>query len=152
MSRPSLLFMLSCIKLMQFAFLSRIQDCMQVGCKMVVLNLSQQTDSSDLLGGFKPVPAGKQMMKLLRHFQELFTLTFTKGKNDIFLARILKLAHKEKWQNVIQALYSALTKVTELEAQQTKANSGDGQSKTGAQEGNQMKRKKRKQIIPDSLR
>ena len=85
---------------------------------MVVLNLSQQTDSSDLLGGFRPVPAGKQILKLLTVFQDLFNSTFTKGKNEAFLARILKFAQKEKWQNLIQAFHSALSKVAELEAQQ----------------------------------
>ena len=42
---------------------------MQVGTKLVVLNLSQQTDSADLLGGFQPVDASHALLPLLEHFQ-----------------------------------------------------------------------------------
>ena len=41
----------------------------QVGIKLVVLNLSQQTDSADLLGGFQPVDPSHALLPLLEHFQ-----------------------------------------------------------------------------------
>ena len=42
---------------------------LQVGAKLVVLNLSQQTDSGDLLGGFQPVDPSHALLPLLEHFQ-----------------------------------------------------------------------------------
>ncbi len=42
---------------------------MQAGAKLVVLNLSQQTDSSDLLGGFRPVQPRDALLPLLARLQ-----------------------------------------------------------------------------------
>lgn len=41
----------------------------QVDSNLVVLNLSQQTDSADLLGGFQPVEPRHALLPLLDHFQ-----------------------------------------------------------------------------------
>lgn len=41
----------------------------QVDSNLVVLNLSQQTDSADLLGGFQPVEPRHALLPLLEHFQ-----------------------------------------------------------------------------------
>lgn len=43
----------------------------QAGAHLVVLNLSQQTDSSDLLGGFRPVEARDALAPLLPAFNDL---------------------------------------------------------------------------------
>lgn len=43
----------------------------QVGAKLVVLNLSQQTDSGDLLGGFRPVQPAEAVLPLLDRFADL---------------------------------------------------------------------------------
>ena len=42
---------------------------LQTGAKLVVLNLSQQTDSADLLGGFMPLDPKEALMPLLPEFQ-----------------------------------------------------------------------------------
>lgn len=44
---------------------------LQVGAKLVVLNLSQQTDSGDLLGGFRPVQPAEAVLPLLDRFADL---------------------------------------------------------------------------------
>lgn len=44
---------------------------LQVGAKLVVLNLSQQTDSGDLLGGFRPVQPAEAVLPLLDKFADL---------------------------------------------------------------------------------
>jgi midasin len=54
--------------LMQLARLS--------GANLVALNMSQQTDSSDLLGGFKPVGVGEALLPLLEPFGELLRRTW----------------------------------------------------------------------------
>ena len=121
---------------------------------MLVLNLSQQTESSDLLGGFCPVPASRQMLKLLGNFNELFTLTFTRGKNEQFLLKLRKLGQRERWSSVMQAFQLALLKVAELESQQQKANSSPDveKSRIRVEAGGTNGHTKRRQIISESLR
>jgi midasin len=43
-----------------------------------VLNLSQQTDSADLLGGFKPVDLRMLCAPLKEQFETLFPKTFSR--------------------------------------------------------------------------
>jgi midasin (ATPase involved in ribosome maturation) len=50
----------------------------QLDQKLVVQNLSQQTDSSDLLGGFKPVEMRILCIPLKAKFDQLFPKTFSK--------------------------------------------------------------------------
>lgn len=78
---------------------------------MVALNLSQQTDSADLLGGFRPVQPAEAMLPLASHFQELFSSTFTRGDNAAFMARTAKLARRSKWGPLLQAFQAAIAKV-----------------------------------------
>lgn len=47
-----------------------------VGAHLVAFNLSQQTDSSDLLGGYKPVGQGEALLPLLEPFGELLRKTW----------------------------------------------------------------------------
>jgi len=83
----------------------------QVGARLVVLNLSQQTDSSDLLGGFRPVEARAALAPLLARFQELVADTWTRGRNAEFLARVARVAERRKWPQLLAAFRSALRKV-----------------------------------------
>ena len=83
----------------------------QVGAKLVVLNLSQQTDSSDLLGGFRPVEARDALAPLLPVFSSLVSRTWTRGRNTEFLARVSKLAERRKWSQLLTTFRAALQKV-----------------------------------------
>lgn len=47
-----------------------------MGAPLVVLNLSQQTDSSDLLGGFRPVQPRDALLPLLARLQARAHLCF----------------------------------------------------------------------------
>src|SRR5690554_1904472 len=49
---------------------------------LTVINLSQQSDSSDLLGGFKPVDVKVLAVPLKNMFDELFSRTFSRKKNQ----------------------------------------------------------------------
>ena len=80
----------------------------------MVLNLSQQTDSSDLLGGFRPVEARAALAPLLARFQELVADTWTRGRNAEFLARVARVAERRKWPQLLAAFRSALRKVRSL--------------------------------------
>ena len=47
--------------------------------RLVAFNMSQQTDSSDLLGGFKPVDVRDALLPLLPPFLTLIRKTYTKS-------------------------------------------------------------------------
>ena len=83
----------------------------QVGAKLVSFNLSQQTDSSDLLGGFKPVGAQEALLPLLNPFQTLVRATWTKGNNEDFILRVTKYAERRKWSHLLSGFKTALAKV-----------------------------------------
>ena len=84
----------------------------QVGAKLVVLNLSQQTDSSDLIGGFKPVEPRDALLPLLDTFQRLVRQTWSKGNNEDFLGRVNKYAQRQKWASLLKAFQTAVQKVS----------------------------------------
>ncbi|KAG1662050.1 hypothetical protein FOA52_005297, partial [Chlamydomonas sp. UWO 241] len=81
------------------------------GATLVAFNLSQQTDSSDLLGGFKPVDARDALLPLLQPFNALVRKTYSRGNNDEFLGRCAKLAERRKWGQLLQAFKAGLAKV-----------------------------------------
>lgn len=76
----------------------------------MVLNLSQQTDSSDLVGGFKPVEPRDALLPLLDTFQCLVRLTWSKGNNEDFLGRVTKYAQRQKWSSLLKAFQTAVQK------------------------------------------
>ena len=55
---------------------------------MNVINLSQQTETSDLLGSYKPVDIKSQMKILKEKFIGLFTANFCINENKTFLNHI----------------------------------------------------------------
>ena len=81
-----------------------------VGAKLMVLNLSQQTDSSDLLGGFKPISPKDVLLPLVHRVLDLMKRTWTKGNNEAFVARVLKYAERGRWNNLEHAFKAAIDK------------------------------------------
>lgn len=77
----------------------------------MVLNLSQHTDSSDLLGGFRPVEARHSLAPLLPSFYTLVQRTWPRGRNDDYLSRVMKAAQRGKWSVVSKAVGTAAEKV-----------------------------------------
>jgi midasin len=82
----------------------------QVGAKLVVVNLSQQTDSSDLIGGFRPLQPADPVVGLLPVFVDLVRRTWQRGNNDEFLDRVVKMATKRRWQQLVKAFRTAIKK------------------------------------------
>ena len=72
----------------------------QVDANLVVLNLSQQTDSADLLGGFQPVEPRHALLPLLDHFQ----VTFVKLSLSGMLSFTIILMHgmHASWDGRVQ--------------------------------------------------
>ncbi|CDK29573.1 unnamed protein product [Kuraishia capsulata CBS 1993] len=71
-----------------------------LGKKLVVINVSQQTEVSDLLGGFKPVTAKTIALPVQEVFEELFNRTFSAKKNAQFLQLLSKCFNKSQWKAV----------------------------------------------------
>ncbi|KAH9939218.1 hypothetical protein B0H21DRAFT_780622 [Amylocystis lapponica] len=65
---------------------------------LVSLNLSNQTESSDLLGGFKPIDARVPGAQLQERFLELFGGTFSRRKNAKFEESVRKAVQERKWK------------------------------------------------------
>lgn len=68
--------------------------------KLTVINLSQQTEVGDLLGGFKPINAKTIALPLEEDFEQLFARSFSTKKNAQFLKLLSKCFNKSQWKNV----------------------------------------------------
>jgi midasin len=68
---------------------------------LVSLNLSHQTESSDLIGGFKPIDAKVPGSELQERFLDLFGETFSRKKNAKFEEAVRKAVVEGKWKRVV---------------------------------------------------
>ncbi|KAL4583665.1 hypothetical protein LXL04_008247 [Taraxacum kok-saghyz] len=95
----------------------------RLGQKLTVLNLSQQSDVADLLGGFKPMNPQFLCLPLYQEFEVLFKNTFSlkEPKNEEFLARSRKSATDKNWN----LLFSCLQKGVSYVANIVKQKAGD---------------------------
>ncbi|KAI8339483.1 P-loop containing nucleoside triphosphate hydrolase protein [Chlamydoabsidia padenii] len=75
---------------------------------LVVVNLSQQSDSSDLLGGFKPVDGKVLAIPLREEFEKLFEKTFSVKKNAKFLEVVRKSFVHQKWTNFVTLMKQSI--------------------------------------------
>lgn len=73
-----------------------------VNKQLTVINLSQQTETSDLLGGYKPVNAKTVAINIQEDFDVLFGATFSLKKNEKFYKILHKCFNKAQWKNVIR--------------------------------------------------
>ncbi|KAL1705188.1 hypothetical protein EV121DRAFT_279766 [Schizophyllum commune] len=65
---------------------------------LVTLNLSHQTESADLIGGFRPVDARIPGSELQARFIELFGATFSRKKNEKFETEVRKAVAEGRWK------------------------------------------------------
>ncbi|XP_071712181.1 midasin isoform X2 [Rutidosis leptorrhynchoides] len=86
----------------------------RVGQKLIVLNLSQQSDIADLLGGFKPMNAQFICFPLYKEFENLFISTFSSKDNEKFLAAIRKSVSDKNWNRLFTGLLKGAQKVTQI--------------------------------------
>ena len=77
-----------------------------LGKKLHVLNMNQNTDSADLLGGFKPVDATFLLKPVYERFLHLFrTLIPSQSANNVkFLDLIQKCFSQKKVREFVQCL------------------------------------------------
>ncbi|KAK1434225.1 hypothetical protein QVD17_11144 [Tagetes erecta] len=86
----------------------------RVGQKLTVLNLSQQSDVADLLGGFKPMNAQFLCLPLYKDFETLFSSTFSSKDNEKFLAILRKFVSDRSWNGLLKGLQKGVRAVVEI--------------------------------------
>ncbi|XP_029647301.1 midasin-like [Octopus sinensis] len=72
----------------------------QLGHNLQVINMNQQSDSTDLLGGFKPVDLKLVVKPFKDSFEELFCKTFSRKQNVVFLTHIENCYCKKSWRDM----------------------------------------------------
>jgi len=75
--------------------------------EMVVQNLSLQTDSTDLLGGFKPLELKNVARRVYLEFVDLFCSSFSRKQNAAFLGFAATNLEKENWKKLAQCFQRA---------------------------------------------
>ena len=87
-----------------------------VGVPLTVVNLSNQSESSDFLGGFRPAGARHLCLPLLPRFRDAFDATFDSEANTEFLTRVARYAEKRKWTHLLHAFRVGVERVAKLAA------------------------------------
>ncbi|XP_048209797.1 midasin isoform X2 [Perognathus longimembris pacificus] len=84
------------------------------GHRLRVVNMNQQSDTADLLGGYKPVDHKLIWLPLRETFEELFVKTFSKKQNFTFLGHIQTCYRQKRWHDLLKLMQhvhkSAVTK------------------------------------------
>lgn len=78
------------------------QVAKQLNKELTVINVSQQTEAGDLLGGYKPVNTKTVAVPIQETFENLFHLTFSAKKNEKFEKMLHKCFNRNQWKNVIR--------------------------------------------------
>ncbi|XP_035384712.1 midasin isoform X1 [Electrophorus electricus] len=84
------------------------------GHKLRVVNMNQQSDTADLLGGYKPVDHKLLLLPLREAFEDLFSQTYSRKQNITFLGHVQTCFRGKRWQDLLKLMdhvcKSALTK------------------------------------------
>ncbi|NXY90027.1 MDN1 protein, partial [Alcedo cyanopectus] len=74
------------------------------GHQLRVVNMNQQSDTADLLGGYKPVDNRLIWLPLRESFEELFSQTFSRKKNQTFLGHIQTCYRQKRWHDLLKLM------------------------------------------------
>ncbi|KAH6625785.1 hypothetical protein C7974DRAFT_396719 [Boeremia exigua] len=117
----------------------------QLGRKLVAFNLSQQSESGDLLGGYKPVNVRSLVIPLKDEFDDLFDTTFSRKKNLRFLEMLGKRVAKGEWKRVCTLWREALKMVDAArKAHESQPSSPDA-------DGDQPRKKRKMDSLPTNF-
>ncbi|KAF2821352.1 midasin [Ophiobolus disseminans] len=117
----------------------------QLGRKLVAFNLSQQSESGDLLGGYKPVNVRSLVIPLKDEFDEIFDTTFSRKKNQRFIEMLGKRVAKGEWKRVCTLWREALKMVDAArKAHESQTSSPDP-------DGEQPKKKRKMDSLPTNF-
>jgi midasin (ATPase involved in ribosome maturation) len=129
--------------------------------KLVVLNMSQSSDTVDLLGGFKPVDLSMLATPLKRIFDRVFVKTFSKTKNQEFIDRVHQAHSVKDWRTLATLLAKACklanTKFEQRRQQEATEKAAAAAAVSGPEMGSppatrEVKRRKTDDLEPEALR
>jgi len=104
----------------------------RVGAHMVVVNLNQQSDSGDLLGGFKPVEVRQLAQELMDDLMELLPRVTSKSKNTAFIQSCRDKFEAQKWKPLTKLMTQAAGLVESLIEGGKASTGGGGDADTAA--------------------
>ena len=94
-------------------------------CPLISLNLSHQTESSDLVGGLKPVDPRIPGSTIQEKFTTLFGSTFSRKKNEKFETEVRKAVNELKWKRAVglwkESVRLAMERIQSKEAEQERS-------------------------------
>lgn len=112
-----------------------------LGHKLVAVNLSQQSEVGDLLGGFKPVNVRTLAVPLKEEFEDLFRSTgISESKNQKYLEQVGKCVARGQWTKVSK-LWREAPKMFKQILSQLQAKAKEA-SKAETEDGPATKRRK----------
>lgn len=76
--------------------------------KLLVQNLSLATDSSDLIGGYRPVSMTELFQPVYQQFITIFAETFSSAQNAEFMHAITVSFRKQQWRKLMKAFEKAI--------------------------------------------
>ncbi|XP_055612031.1 midasin [Uranotaenia lowii] len=79
--------------------------------KLVVVNMNNQSDVSDLIGGFKPIDLSYVITPLRYEFEFLFNRTFNAQKNEKFLSNISICYNRAEFNVLVKLMLKIIEKV-----------------------------------------
>ncbi|KAF3915424.1 Midasin [Arthrobotrys entomopaga] len=79
-----------------------------LGIRLTVHNFSQQTESSDLMGGFQPMDLARIGVEMAASFDSLFRKTFPSKRNLTFLDQFDQAVLKKQWKKVVRFWTNAI--------------------------------------------
>ena len=79
----------------------------RVGRELLVQNLSLSTDSTDLLGGFRPLELQYVAQRVYQSFVDIFVATFSRKQNAKFLDFAASALLKKDWKKLSQCFVRA---------------------------------------------
>lgn len=81
--------------------------------KLVVVNMNNQSDVSDLVGGFKPVDLAYVLAPMRTEFEVLFRKTFNQSKNEAFLTKFSICYNQGNFSVIVKLMIKIVNNVFE---------------------------------------
>ena len=83
----------------------------RLGHHLVVVNLSQQSEAGDLLGGYKPLSTRSLALPMKEEFERLFEMTFSQKRNHRYVEQLGRTIAKGNWSRTLILWQEALRMV-----------------------------------------
>ena len=106
--------------------------------RLIVVNMSHQSEAGDLLGGYKPVNMRALATPMKEEFDQLMDLTFSSKRNQHYINTIDKAIAKGRWERALTLWQEALRTI---ETRLNHTDHTDPQSDTGNLEPHAKKRR-----------